>query len=109
MPRILFRIVRGPTATIDDFRSNLNGCFPPRGPELNNAAIWAGLSTWDTRAVAEQTVRRFKGRFGTYIAELTVPDNDPRLLVQQTLKPSHYTMLGCETACLSCSTLVTPA
>lgn len=100
--RSLYRIIARSTAQSDDFAANLAKCLPMRGAELQDPALWAGLSMYDTPEEAARTARRFHGRLGKYIAQLQLPtDRDPRLLVRPTLRPGHFTVMCCADLCIS--------
>lgn len=98
MPR-LFRIVRWSSLEGDPFISNLAACRLPRGPEVADPLIWAGLSVLDTHAAAETFARRYHGKLGGFIAVLAVPEDDRRAVVRSTLGPGHYTLLVCPALC----------
>lgn len=107
--RTLYRVVRRSAAARDDFTSNLAKCLPMRGAELNEPLLWAGMSMFDTPDAAMRNARRFRGRLGTYLAELVLPlEHDPRVLVRQTLRPGHFTVVGCEDTCISLISNVQP-
>ncbi len=106
--RTLYRIVRGATPARGDFTSNLTRCLPMRGAESKEPLLWAGLSMFDTPDAAQRNAHRFEGRIGTYLAALTLPLDDARVLVRQTLRPGHFTVLCCEDTCISLITDVQP-
>ena len=78
----------------EDFLSNLGKCLQPRGTERLDPTIWTGTSTYETRELAQATARHYR-RIGTHLAQLQIPNDDPRILVRPTLSPGHYTLLGC--------------
>jgi hypothetical protein len=94
--RVLYRVLRNLSATPTDFRSNLARCLAPRGAELTDPTIWTGLSMWDTPGLAERAARRYRGRIGTHLAVVHVPEDDPRVLVRPSLGPGHFTVMACE-------------
>jgi hypothetical protein len=93
---VLYRVLRDLSALVTNFRSNLNKCWVPRGPEVTDPTIWAGLSMYDTIEQAEQTARRYKGRIGSYVAVMYLPEGDPRILIRPSLGAGHFTIMGCE-------------
>ena len=107
--RTLYRIVRGPAPSTNDFASNLAKCLPMRGAEASEPLLWAGLSMFDTTEAAVRNALRFGGRIGTHLAELSLPtDGDGRVLVRQTLRPGHFTVLCCDTVCIASVRSVQP-
>ena len=94
--RALYRVLRDQIPSPTDFRSNLSKCWAPRGPELADPIIWAGLSMWDTRDLAERAARRYKGRIGAYVGAVHVAQDDARVLIRPTLSPGHVTVMACE-------------
>ena len=89
MPRELYRIVRGPFPSLEDFRS-----AKALGKPLINDSLereWsAAISVYDDldRAIDRAQAARF--RVGTYVARLALPE-DGRIDVQQTTAdPHHY-------------------
>jgi hypothetical protein len=107
--RILYRVIRGSSPSSDDFASNLTKCLPMRGAESKEPLLWAGLSMFDTPDAATRNALRFRGRIGTHLAELVLPaEDDARVLVRQTLRPGHFTVLCCDISCISFITHVQP-
>jgi hypothetical protein len=96
---VLYRIVHTNPPTLDDFRPNLSKCLPPRGPELGDLTLWAGLSTYATLHQAERAALRYP-RLGAYVGRLEIPDELANLVVRQTLGPGHHTLMGCGETCL---------
>ena len=92
-PLAFFRIVRGSRPTRQDFLSNKDKGLPPRGPEIDDPAEWAGISVFDTRERAERLARRRNFALGAFVAELRIPDDAP-VLVRKTFGPGHYTLWG---------------
>jgi hypothetical protein len=100
--RVLYRIVHAPGPTAGDFTSNLAKCLPMRGAEPEEPLLWAGLSMFDTPEAAMRNARRFYGKLGAFLAELHLPvEADARILIRQTLRPGHFTVLCCEATCIS--------
>jgi hypothetical protein len=92
-PLVFFRIVRASRPTPEDFLSNKEKGLPPRGPEIDDPAEWAGISMFDTRERAERLARRRNFALGAFVAELRIPDAAP-VVVRKTFGPGHYTLWG---------------
>jgi len=92
--RVVYRIVADVQPTADDFRSNRDKGFPPRGAEIDDPALWSGWSVFDRRDEAESRARRYG--LGAYLAVMRIPDawtSDPSRF-RKTLGPHHYTVWG---------------
>jgi hypothetical protein len=99
--QILYRIVQEQAPQLSDFESNLSKCLSRRGAELTDALVWAGFSMYDTAVEAERTARRVRGRIGRFIAAVRVPlDRQELIVVRQTLRPGHFTVLACAPRCV---------
>ena len=85
----LYRVIGGE----DSFLSNMAKCLPRRGPEVDDPTIWAGISCYNTARQAERTARRYPS-IGTRLAEVLI-SGDPRVVVRQSIRPGHYTVLAC--------------
>ena len=73
MPRTLYRIVKGPEPTIDDFRSyECEGRPLPPKANARPRRKWKAVSTFDTLALAAD--RALALQLGSWAAELAVPD-----------------------------------
>ncbi len=95
--RVLYRIVQASSPALSDFTSNLAKCLLMRGAEPKEPLLWAGLSMFDTLEAATRNAQRYNGRIGRFLAELDLPrDGDARVLMRQTLRPGHFTVLCCE-------------
>jgi hypothetical protein len=90
----LYRILLGPQPAPTDFRANLARCRPRRGHELLDAAIWAGISTFDSQGPAQRLARRH--RIGTHLARLEVPVDDERVVLSPRGDFGHVTVWACE-------------
>jgi len=93
--RVLYRLVTADRTGPQHFVSNLSRCRIPRGPERDSPIIWAGISMYDSTQQAETTARRYKGRVGTYLAEVHIPEEAPQVVVLPTLTVGHFTVLCC--------------
>lgn len=102
LSRVLYRIVQDASPLPRDFTSNLAKCLPMRGAEAKEPLLWSGLSMFDTVDAAERNAQRYKGRIGRFLAQLQLPpEGDARVLIRQTLRPGHFTVLCCEATCIS--------
>jgi hypothetical protein len=114
-PFDLFRIVKGPTPTHDDFASQAAQFIddlsasrrPMRGMPDDGETLhmWAGASVFGSAERAQAIMRRFP-RIGTSIARLRVI---PEALMDGTLRlektgadPEHYTLWGSPEDLLAC-------
>jgi hypothetical protein len=97
---LLYRVVRSDPPGPGDFQSNMARCRPRIGAELTDPSLWPGLSTWTTFAAATLLATSVRGaRLGAFVAELDVPDTDPRAYVQPTRRPGHVTLFACADLC----------
>jgi hypothetical protein len=92
-PLAFFRLVRRDPPTRADFLSNKDKGLPPRGPEVDDPAEWAGISVFDTRERAERLARRRNLALGAFVAELRIPA-DAAVIARKTFGPGHWTLWG---------------
>ena len=93
----LYRIIAGADPTVIDFRSHMARCQSRRFAEIQDHALWAGVSTFLNPLHAAARARRFS-TLGTHLPRLEIPDDDPRVVERQTLDPrsAHFTVWACE-------------
>jgi hypothetical protein len=92
-PLRFFRIVHRNPASREDFLSNRDRGLPPRGPEIDDPAEWAGISVFDTLERARRLALRRNLALGAFIAELHVAEDAP-VIARKTFGPGHYTLWG---------------
>ena len=73
---VLYRVVRANPPTTRDFRSPSDAGRAIPSPELERT--FRSVSTFITQEAAAQANRRFRGRLGSFIARLEVPDTVAR-------------------------------
>jgi len=87
--RLFFRIIRGPTPTLDDFKSH-----KARGKPLldeSQRRLWErGISVYDSLDAARRTAQRYQ-RLGSHIVVLRV-ESDPGIEVEQTGPMHRFTL-----------------
>jgi hypothetical protein len=105
----LYRIIARADPTVLDFRSHMAQCQSRRFAEIQDHALWAGVSTFLNPLRAAARARRFSA-LGTHLARLEVPDDDPGVVVRQTLDPrsAHFTVWACEDLLLTFVREITP-
>jgi hypothetical protein len=98
----LYRIIAGADPTLIDFRSHMAQCQSRRFAEIQDHALWAGVSTFLNPLHAVARARRFS-TLGTHLARLEVSDDDPNVVVRQTLDPrsAHFSRWACEALLLT--------
>jgi hypothetical protein len=104
-----YRIVRTDPPTAADFMSNRDKGLPPRGPEVSDPDLWAGISVYDHRDRAESQARRYQ--LGAFLAVIELPDNRQPggLRVSKTLTdPHHHTLWGAPDTLVTLVTRVVP-
>ncbi len=92
---VLYRIITEAESEAN-FVSNAAKGLAPRGPEVKDAAIHAGLSMFDSivgAAAKVPSIERF-GRKVLAIAEVRIPAGAEGVTVAKTLGRGHYTVTG---------------
>ena len=91
MARMFWRIVRGPTPTLDDFRPNKELGKPLRDPAMHRE--WAsGVSVYDSLDHATARVRIARYRLGRWLAAIAVPEDEAIEVVQSGRDEHHFTL-----------------
>jgi hypothetical protein len=74
--RVFYRVLRTNPPTRDDFKSYLALGRPPGpNPTPRRLRAWAGVSVYDTAAVAHAKARDYN--LGSFVAELHIPEDAP--------------------------------
>ena len=109
MPRRLFRIVKQDPPRLQDFLSHAALGVQPRRPlSSRDLDRWRGVSIYSSRSAARGKATDSPW-LGSYVAELSLPDNDARLRLEQTGRDrEHYTIWAEPALLLSFVTIVTP-
>lgn len=99
--RTLYRIIKSPQATPDDFRSQKELGAPLRSTSPEAIAAYDGVSVFATAAQARAANALPRKPIGTHLATLTIADallagNDPAIRVQRTFaqREGHHTLWG---------------
>ena len=88
MARELYRIVRGPVPTIDDFRSARDDGVALVDPRFERE--WAeGVSVYDNLDYALQRARTNRTGLGRFVVTIVIPD-DGSIEVAKTMRNRHH-------------------
>lgn len=99
MPMLHRIVLANPPAEHDFLSDRTRG--KPRPTDPNLEPYWHGLSAYATEAQARKKARRVP-MLGTAIAVLDLPDDDPSIRFERSLKSSgHYTVWGDPSVLLS--------
>jgi hypothetical protein len=91
MARIFYRIIRGPVASLEDFKSGKQLGKPLRDPKL--AREWAtGISVFDSLEYAAARARAVHFRLGAWIIRLSIPEGSSIEWAQTGHDARHYTI-----------------
>jgi hypothetical protein len=89
--RKLYRIIRGATPTLEDFKSARDLGKPLRSQRHERE--WAeGVSTFDDLAYAIERAIQNRLLLGRYVATLLVPDDGSTEIAQTTRDRHHYSI-----------------
>ena len=90
--RVFYRVVRTNPPTRDDFKSYLAlGKLPGPNPTPRRLRAWAGVSVYDTEAVARAKASDYD--LGPYVAELHIPEEAP-IQAEGPGQSGHYNLYG---------------
>jgi hypothetical protein len=88
---IEYRIIRGPTPTLEDFKSSKQLGKPLRDPRM--AREWAtGISVFDSLEYAAQWARAVHFRLGAWIIALSIPEDSSIEWAQTARDARHFTI-----------------
>ena len=99
--RVFHRTVQADPPTVEDFQSNKAKGWPPRGAEVDDPALWDGISVMDTLERARKRARHFP-QHGAFIAVLRIPPDAPITAARTLRTPGHYTLHGAPSDLLAC-------
>jgi hypothetical protein len=89
--RTFFRIIRGPIATLDDFKSGKELGKPLRDPSM--AREWAsGISVFNSFQYAASRARAARFRLGAWVIALSIPENSSIEWAQTGNDARHFTI-----------------
>jgi hypothetical protein len=88
-----YRIVRTNPPDETDFVSDKARGLPPRNDEPLTLHVWDGISVYRTLAQAERKARDYPF-LGTFIAELNIDIDVPRIRIEKTFGRGHHTLWG---------------
>src|SRR5262249_20241144 len=92
LPRALYRVIPGQSATLADVTSPAASGEPFTHPDPSRRRLWDGVSFYATEAQARRNARRYRSH-GNFIAVVQIEEGSP-IRIERTLGPGHFTVWG---------------